>query len=879
MTLRRALARLMALVRKGSLERELETEVQAHLEMAEHDALAAGLSPEEARWAARRRFGGIEQLKEEHRESRSLIRLENLLRDFRYGVNALVRDPSLSAIIVGVLALGIGANVAMFSLVDAVLLKPLPFPDPERIVRVWEAPRPGVTNATTTPDFLDWRRLGTTFAALSAEIPVSVTLTGQGEPLRLAGKAVTADYFKVFATTPLLGRTFTQHEDQPGADATVVLSHATWQTHFGAAPDILQRRIMLDGQAHQVIGVLPPGPFDRDEAAFWKALVFTPDQYLRESHWLGVHGRVRPGVGLTQVREQMRAIRSAMMEVTPFWKRDWPIVVEPLGRLLVGDNLQRSIFVAFGAVFLVLLITCANVASLLLAKGAARSKEMAVRAALGASRGRLAAQLLTESLVLCLLGGAAGLAVGSLLIQAATPFLSQSIPYTASIGLDHRVFAFAAAVALGVAVLVSALPAFQTSAGTLGRSLNLASRGSSGSHHRLRRFIVTTEVALSLVLVCGALLLFRSLSKLQQLDTGIRIENVITMSVSLPARDYPTAERAAAFYQGVAERVKAIPGVLEFGLSTHLPLRWIGNGEAVEIAGNKERINVRFKRVDPGYFRALGIPLLAGRDITARDRLGSRRVMVINQALAGRLAEVAGMKNPVGRSMGLYCPRYIAKGTVTEDVEVAGVIRSERVAGPGSPDPAVVYVPLAQVPSQEIKLIVRTQAEPASAVSSIRDAVREVDRNLPLGDVATMQQIRERTLSGARRPAWLIGAFALIAALLTAIGLYGVLAQSVTQQRREIGIRLALGAQPRDVVSHVLRDALTLVMIGLALGTAGAFALTRVMKSLLFEVSPLDPFAFTAALVCMAVIGAIAGFVPASRAARVDPVTTLRDEG
>ncbi|MBL0160224.1 MAG: ABC transporter permease [Bryobacterales bacterium] len=879
MTVRRALARLLALAQKGSLERDLEAEVQAHLEMAEHDALAAGLSPEEARRAARRQFGGIEQVKEQHRESRSPIRLENLLRDFRYGLNGLARDPSLSAIVVGVLALGIGANVAMFSLVDAVLLKPLPFPDPERIVRVWEAPRPGVTNSTTTPDFLDWRRLGTSFEALSAEVPVSVTLTGQGEPTRLGGKAVTADYFRVFATTPLLGRTFTQNEDRPGADATVVLSHATWQAYFGAAPDILARRIILDGQAHQIIGVLPPGPFDRDDAAFWKSLIFTPDQYLRESHWLGVHGRIRKGVSLEQAREQMISIRSSMIEVNPFWKKDWTIVVEPLGRLLVGDNLQRSIFVAFGAVFLVLLITCANVANLLLARGAARSKEMAVRAALGASRGRLVAQLLTESLVLCLLGGAAGLAVGSLLIQAATPYLAQSIPYTASIGLDHRVFAFAAAVALGVAVVVSALPALQTSAGSLGRSLNLASRGSSGSHHRLRRFIVTVEVALSVVLVCGALLLFRSLSKLQQLDTGIKIENVITMSLSLPARDYPTADRAAAFYQGLAERVKAIPGVLESGLSTHLPLRWISNGEAVEIAGIQQPVNVRFKRVDPGYFRALGIPLLAGRDITERDRLGARRVMVINQALASRLAEVGGMKNPVGQSVGLYSPRYIAKGTVTEDVEIAGVIRSERVAGPGSPDPAVVYVPLAQVPTQEIKLIVRTQADPSSLVPGLRDAVRELDRNLPLGDVATMQEVRERTLSGARRPAWLIGAFALIAALLTAIGLYGVLSQAVTQQRREIGIRLALGAQPRDVVSQVLRNALTLVLAGLALGTLGAIALTRVMKSLLFEVSPLDPVAFTVALGCMTAVGLLAGFVPASRAAHVDPVTTLRDEG
>jgi predicted permease len=467
-----------------------------------------------------------------------------------------------------------------------------------------------------------------------------------------------------------------------------------------------------------------------------------------------------------------------------------------------------------------------------------------------------------------------------MVIQAANPFVMQSLQSSSPLVLDYRLFAFAAVIALGVALLVGALPSLQTSAGNLEQVLRQAGRGTAGAHNQgIRRYIVIAEIALSLVLVCGAFLLFKSLLNLQQIETGVRIENVITMSLDLPAKTYPTPVRAAMFYESARERIRGVPGVQQAAFSTHLPLRWIGNGEFVEVAGVKQPINVRFKRVDSGYFDIFGIPLLAGRGINDPDRHGGRRVVVINEALGKRLADVAGLHNPIGRIVRINCPHYSIRAGATEEVEIIGMIRSERVAEPGVPDPAVVYVPIAQVPNQGVSLIVRTQSDPSSVISGIREAMRGIDPNLPVGDIATMQEIREQTLSGSSRPAWVIGAFAAIAAFLTAMGLYGVLSQMVTQRRREIGIRMALGAGWREVVVGVMRNGLFLVMIGLVLGIFGVFGLTRVMKTLLYEVSPLDPSALAVACVSMTVIGLLAGFVPAMRAARVDPVTTLRDEG
>jgi putative ABC transport system permease protein len=873
-------AKLAAIWNGRRLDDDLEEDIRAHLALAEEEAVARGLSTEDARMEARRQFGGIVQMREEHRDRRSFRLLETIAKDLRYGLASMRRTPGFTAVVIGVLALGIGGTVAMFSVVDAVLVKPLPFAAPDRIVAVWEAPRPGAVNATSVPQFLAWQRLAGEFMTLAAEQDFSAALNDPNGPVRLAGKRVTAEYFKVFGTSAALGRTFRPGEDQAGAEPVVVMSHGAWRAHFGGDLNILQKRVLLNGESYLVIGVLEPSAFDRGETEFWTPLIFHEAEKSAVTHWLMLYGRLRNGLSVEQAGQKMQAIYAALAADSSMDEdKTAAVVVRPLSQLLLGSDLQRSIKVAFGAVLLVLFIACANVANLLFARGAARRTELAVRAALGAGRGRLIAQLLTECLALCVLGGAAGVAVAVALIKLAKPILAQSLPFTADVRPDGDALLFAIVVVLGVALLTGALPAWQTSLGDLANSLRQAVRGSSGAHLRIRRTIVIGEVALSLVLVCGALLLSRSLLNLQRVDAGVRIENVVTTSVDLSSDAYGTPEKAARFYAELTRRLQTAPGVMRVGMASFLPMHWISNGEGIFVPSAEKQVMIRQKRIDAGYLAALDIPVLAGRGITDRDRLGGPRVMLINQALAKRLADVANIQKPVGTVVRLTGSNYSGKlGTMT-DVQIVGVIRSEQTASPGAPDPVVVYVPLAQVPQPHVNLLIRTLSHSVAVMPGVRKAVSAVDPNLPLGEVATMQEIKNETLSGVSRPAGLIAGFAGVAVLLAGVGLYGVISYSLTQRRRELGIRVALGARPAALLGHVLRGALGMVSVGLVFGLAGAVGLTRILRSFLFEVSPLDPVSLALGCLAMASIGVLSALVPARRAARIDPVVSLREEG
>jgi putative ABC transport system permease protein len=882
MTMKRLVARLLALVRRDRLERELSDEVAAHLELAEHDALARGLDPGAARREALRQFGGIEQMKEIHRDHRSTRWIENLIKDARYGLASLRREPVFAAVAVAVLALGIGANTAMFSLVDGVLFKPMPFPHPERIVRFWEAPTATNSNSTTTRTFLEVKRQNQSLEAFSAESRSTATVPVNGEPVRLNGRYVSWDHFAVFGVQPLIGRTFRPEEDEPGADRVVILSHAVWQQHFGGDRSILERDLLLDNEPHRVIGVLPPGAFDRhrarpldDPASFWRLNAFTEQEIAGGSHWLNPVGRLKPGVTMAQAQSDMLGIRARIADQIPAWKQDWSVKVEPFDQLLVGDTLRQSIYVALGAVVLVLLIACANITNLLLARSATRAKEMAVRSALGATRGRIAAQLLVESLVLGTLGGIAGVGLAAALIEVAAP-LVPGLPFTAEITLNLRVLAFATMAALAVSVLVGLLPAIRMSTGSAASALNNASRGSSGGNDRARRAIVAAEVAVSVVLICGAALLFKSLTRLQQVDIGARIDRVITMAVDLPWARYPTPNHLTAFYPILIERLKAIPAVTDASISGDVPLEGTG-GENLSMPGRDERMLVKFKRADDRYFATMGIGVVAGRGFTPNDRAGAPYVTVINEALARRLRDRFGMVDPVGQAVDLPALGFGNNRRVS--MTIVGVIRNERVQRDlRAPVDETAYVPIAQAPRMQVKLSVHTSGDAAAAVPAIREAVRGIDPLLALADIRTMEEIWERSLSGLTEPVWLIGIFAAVAALLAALGLYGVVTHTVTQQRREIGIRMALGARSNQVLSLVVGHVLVTIVAGLSIGLAGAFMLTRVTTSLLFEVSALDPFAFAAAAIAMALIGIAAAVIPATRATRVDPTTALRSE-
>jgi predicted permease len=882
-TLRRLLARVTALFRKSRLERELDDEVAAHIELAERDALARGLTTDEARREARRAFGSIEQMKEVHREDRSSMWLENLIKDARYGVSSLRREPVFAAVAIAVLALGIGANTAMFSVVDGVLLKPLPFPAPERIVRVWETTDDNSTNATTTRTFVEFKQRSRVFDALSAESLSTATVNLGGVPTRLNGRYVSADHFRVFGVEPLLGRAFREEEDVPGADRVVMLSHAVWRQAFGGDSTILNRELLFDDVPHRIIGVLPPGAFDRDRArpqddvaSFWRLNAFTPQELAAGNHWLHLVGRLKAGVTLQQARADMSAVRASMDDLFPEWKRDWGVAVEPYDLRLVGDRLRQSIYLALGAVVMVLLIACANITNLLLARGVTRQKEIAVRAALGASRGRIVAQLLSESLVLGVAGGAAGVAAAFVLLGAAVPLLPLAIPYTADINLNSRVLGFAVVAALVVSAIVGVLPALRLSRPSLVTGLQEASRGSSGSHDRVRRAIVAAEVALSLVLICGSVLLVKSLARLQRVDIGVQTANVLTMSIDLSRERYPTRPHLTALYRTLVERLEGAPAIESASISGGIPLEGMGT-EFLLLPGREERLLVVFKRADTGYFRTMGIPVIAGRGFTVSDDAASPLVTVINHALADRIESFFGVKAAPGSVVNL--PVTGSGVTRLAEMVVVGIVGNERIQADLRLDhEPVAYVPIAQAPRLQVKLSARTLAGPTVAMPVIRDVVQEVDPMLAIADVRTMEQVRLRSLSGLKEPAWLIAIFAALSAALAALGLYGVVSHAVSQRRREIGIRMALGARANNVLTLVIRNVLVMIVTGVIIGLAAAAALTRVTTSLLFEVSALDPIAFAAAAVTMATVGMMAALIPASRATRVDPTTALRSE-
>jgi putative ABC transport system permease protein len=803
--------------------------------------------------------------------------------DIRFAVRTFAKNPGFTVFAVLTLALGLGANVAIFSFLDGVLLKRLPYPEPEQIVQIWEKPPQYERNGVSALNFLDWKEQATAFQFMAARTGDSVTLTGHGEPIQLRATRVTASYFDVLGIKAASGRTFAADEDQPGRDRVAVISHRLWQTTFGGRPDVLTRTIVLNGDSHSIVGVMPEGSeFDRSFAEIWLPLVLRREAVVRNFHFLNVIARLKPGMTVERAQTEMSGIAGRIAELYPDIKKGWGARVDRLVDRVVGNNLRTSLYVLMAAVGAVLLIGCANLANLLLARGAMRGREMAVRVALGARRGRLVQQLLTESLLLSMLGAAAGLALGYGLFHLIRAFLPRFyLPSQATVGIDWRVMLFVTALAIVTGVLFGLAPAFDASRRDGAEVLKEGGRGTFGSRRKvwLRHALVISEVALAFVLLVGAGLLIRSFNKLMQVDTGFNSVNIVTMNVPLIMGRDTDGARLTMYLDQIVERVNAVPGVRHAALTSALPMQGWGFGMPFWVEGTSNEMARRpatgFKMVTPGYFRALGMRLRKGRELTAADVKNTTPVMVINETFASKFFK---QRDPIGQHV-MVEQIITGKRELGPEIswEVVGIVADEKT---GSLDSSseVVYVPYAQSPIVGVSLLVKGAGEPATFTKAVQQAVWEVNKNQALDNVRTLEEIKSESVGSTRLQTFLLGLFATLALLLAAIGIYGVISYVTAQRTQELGVRAALGASSWELMRLVVSGALLPVGVGIALGAGGALLLTRVLRTLLFETSPWDPTTMIAVGVMLTTVALTACYVPARRASRIDPMLALRHE-
>ena len=799
--------------------------------------------------------------------------METLLRDIRYGVRSLLKRPGFTAIALVALALGIGANTAIFSLVNAVLLRPLPFAEPDRLVWVWGNIKNGGNRASVSPlDFLDYRQQNHTFEEFAASLQLRLNHTGDGEPERLEANGVTGNYFQALGAKPAFGRTFLLENEKPGNDQVAVLSYSFWQKRFAGDPAIINKTITLDGRSFAVLGVMP-ADFSMPRAAdIWVPLNFDihPGMKQRKAHFLRPIGRLKAGVTMAQAQADTDAIARRLEEQNQESNSGWNLRLVSLREQLVG-NTRPTLFILFGAVGFVLLIACANVANLLLVRAAGRQKEIAVRTALGAGRWRIVRQMITESVLLALVGGALGTLLAFWGVELLVALSAGSLPLTANVQIDATVLGFTLLVSLLTGVLFGLAPAFRTMKLNLSESLKEGGRsGGEGAHrNRTRSVLVVLESAVAVVLLIGAGLLVRSLWLLQDTSPGFDPRNVLTMGVNLPGEKYDAPEKSARFFSELESRVAGLPGVEAVGLVSELPLSGQPNDMPYTVEGRPpvsidQAFDDDFRRVNTNYFKALGIPFLRGRNFTEQEVREGAKVVIISDLLA---RQVFPNEEPLGKRL------IMAMGNTA--FEIIGIVGDIRHRALESNPAAAMYMPAYE---GSMNVVIRSQGDPASLAAAVRKEVLQIDPNQPVADVRTMEQWLDRAVAGPRYRTTLLGLFALVALALASTGIYGVMSYSVSQRTHEIGVRMALGARRNDVLRLVVRQGMTLVIIGVAIGLAGAFALTRLMASLLFGVTAKDPFTFVVVSALLAVVAFVACYMPARRATKVDPLTALRYE-
>ena len=811
--------------------------------------------------------------------------MASVTRDLRYALRMLRRSPGYTSIAVLTLAISIGANTAIFSFVDGMLLKPLPYPDADRIVRVMEKPPQGERNSISTLNFLDWQRDNTVFDFLAAQTGGGATLTGVTEPVQLRGGRVSADYFRIFGIEAALGRTFASGEDQLGNHRVVILGHALWVSQFGSDPGIVNRQILLDNQPHTVIGVLPRGgAFDRAFNQIWRPLAFEPSNMTRDFHWLVAFGRLKEGVSLEQGQSAMSAIGARIATEFPASNKGWGVVVERYADTLIGRDMRRALLVLMTATGLVLLIGCANLANLALTRGLSREREVVVRASLGARRWWLIRQFLTEHVLLSVSGGVLGLAVGYGLMRAMIALLPP-FPFAReiAIGMDARALVFAMVVAISTGILFGLVPALQATRPDLASAMKDENRSASGSlgRRRVRDVLIVAEVALAFVLLVGSGLMMRSFFRLMNVDAGFDSANLLTMRLPLSTDRFPDPDQLNRYLREVRATVEAVPGVRETAYSCAPPMQGTCFGMPMQIANRPtvDRANRQggfFKVVSPSYFSTLGIRIVKGRALSDRDTRSAPPALMINERFARRYFPD---QDPIGQHI-LIQEIVPGKTELGPEIswEVVGMIGDEKIGGPADDQSAGVYVSNEQSPVYGMVLSVRGNIDPLTLQKAIASAIHSVSKDQAIIDVRTVDQIRDMAMAGRRLQSVLLGVFGAVALVLAGLGVYGVISYSVAQRTREMGIRAALGASKPSLLRLVLNRGAWLTAVGLVIGIAGALALTRLLGNLLYNVSPRDPATMTAVAVTLAVVAGLASYVPARRATKIDPMVALRYE-
>jgi putative ABC transport system permease protein len=806
--------------------------------------------------------------------------MQSLWQDLRFGARMLRKQPGFTFIAVFTLALGIGANTAIFSVDNAVLLRPLSFPEPEQLVRLYEQETDSTLSSArlevAPANFLDWQRQSRTLAGIAAWGKEAQPLASQDKAEPVVAAFVSANFFSVIGASPLQGQVFTPAEDQPGRDTVALLGYGLWQRRFGGDPNLVGQRVNLDGSQYTVIGIMPAGFQYPPDAEIWTPLALNAGQtQMREAHFLKVIARRRPEAALTQVRAEMETIAASLAQQYPTTNKNWTVNVVPLLENEIGQ-VRQTMLMLMGAVGLVLLIACANVSSLLLARGATRRTEITIRAALGASRGRIARQLLTESALLAVLGGGLGLLLASWGVAALTALSPSEIPRLQTVSVDLRVLGFTLLITLLTGLVFGLAPALEAARFNLHESLKEGGRGASGSpaHRRVFGALVISEIALALVVLVGAGLLLHSFLRLRSVETGIETRNALTVEVNMPSARYSRDDwkvQRLNFYGQVIRRIAALPGVASVGAIDSLPLSgdqrvWTFRKEGQALAPS-ERPAAGFQVATSDYFRAIGMQIRRGRAFTEADRDGAPQVVVINESFA---RQYYPNEDPLGQ-------RIIIRNH-TLACEIIGIVNDVTHFGPDKAPAPEMYVPYNQLAIPGVPLVVRTNLAPETLVAAVQQEIRKVDREVAIGKVRTMTLLMSAALAERRFALLLLGMFAAAALLLAAVGIYGVMAYAVMRRAHEFGIRMALGAQSRNVLWLVIKQGMELILIGVTLGLAASLALTRLMKNLLFGVSATDPLTFAAIALLLTGVALLACWIPARSATKVDPMIALRCE-